>query len=41
MDDQGQVTGLSAGSAVITAASKEGNFTAECTVTVEGAKTGM
>ena len=38
MDDQGQVTGLSAGSAVITAASKEGNFTAECTVTVEGAK---
>ena len=38
VDDQGQVTGLSAGSAVITAASKEGNFTAECTVTVEGAK---
>ena len=38
VDDQGKVTGLSAGSAVITATSKEGNFTAECTVTVEGAK---
>ena len=38
VDDQGQVTGVSTGSAVITATSKEGNFTAECTVTVEGAK---
>lgn len=34
VDDQGQVTGLSSGTAEITATSKEGNFTAKCTVTV-------
>ena len=34
VDDYGQVTGVSAGTAVITVTSADGNFTATCTVTV-------
>lgn len=41
VDDGGLVTGLSAGTAVITATTEDGGFTARCTVTVTQSVTGV